>query len=182
MITSCDFQLRPATLADCDSLGDLIAHSARELSRGFYEAAQVEAALRGAFGVDTSLIDDRTYFVAENAGELAGCGGWSRRKTLFGSDHFITRDAALLDPKTEAARIRAFFVHPAWTRKGVGRAILERCETEAADAGFVAFELMATLPGVPFYEACGYRGAAAAHFDLGQGVEIEFLSMKKAVA
>ena len=177
--TAREFSLRPATLSDRDDLGALIAHSARALSRGYYEQAQVAAALRGAFGVDTSLIADGTYFVAETSEILIGCGGWSRRKTMFGGDHFSDRSAALLDPQSDAARIRAFFVHPDWARQGVGRAILERCEMEAGSAGFQSFALMATLPGVPFYRACGYRGSAPAFHKLAPGVEIEFLPMEK---
>ena len=176
------FHLRPATLADCDALRALIAQSAAELSAKYYEPRQVDAALKGAFGVDTSLVRDGTYFVAESARALIGCGGWSRRKTMFGGDQFSARDAALLDPGSEAARIRAFFVHPEWARKGVGRAILERCETEATRAGFASFELMATLPGVPFYLACGYRNRAPVRFNLAPGVEIEFVPMEKSSA
>lgn len=173
------FLLRPATMADQDALRSLIARSARKLSEQYYAPAQVEAALQGAFGVDTNLIEDGTYFAAENAEALIGCGGWSKRKTLFGGDQFTARDATLLDPRTEAARIRAFFVHPDWARKGVGRAILDHCESEAARAGFSSFELVATLPGVPFYEACGYAPGTPAHFELAGGVTIEFLPMTK---
>jgi GNAT superfamily N-acetyltransferase len=174
-----EFTLRPATLGDRDDLRALIAQSALQLSRGYYEQEQIEAALKGAFGVDTSLIEDGTYFVAQTRAMLIGCGGWSRRKTMFGGDQFSARNAALLDPKTDAARIRAFFVHPEWARKGVGRAILDRCESEAARAGFRSFELMATLPGVPFYRAAGYEGNEPARYELAPGVEIEFLPMAK---
>ena len=173
------FSLRLATIADSKALCPLIERSALELSEKYYERRQVEGALKGAFGVDTSLIEDGTYFLAESGSELIGCGGWSRRRTMFGGDKFNARDAALLDPTSDAARIRAFFVHPAWARKGVGRAILERCETEAACAGFTSFEIMATLPGVPFYEACGYCGNELAHFELADGVWIDFLPMTK---
>jgi len=174
-----EVQLRRAGLGDRDALRALIALSAVELSREYYKRPQVDAALEVAFGVDTSLIEDGTYFVAESSSKLIGCGGWSRRKTMFGGDKFNVRNAAFLDPKSEAARIRAFFVHPAWARKGVGRAILKRCEAEAVRAGFASFELMATLPGVPFYQACGYHGDAPAHFDLAEGIGIEFLPMTK---
>jgi len=173
------FDLRPATLAEREELSGLISQSALELSKEYYERGQVEAALRGAFAVDTSLIEDGTYFVAESGTTLIGCGGWSRRKTMFGGDQFSARDAALLDPKSEPARIRAFFIHPAWARKGVGRAILARCEEEAAGEGFTSFELMATLPGVPFYLACGYQERARAHFNLTDAIEIEFVPMTK---
>lgn len=179
MAESAPFILRLAELTDRDALRELIACSALELSEKYYQRRQVEAALQGAFGVDTKLIEDRTYFVAESAGQLVGCGGWSRRKTMFGGDKFSARDAALLDPASEPARIRAFFVHPGWARRGVGRAILERCEAAAKEAGFKSCELMATLSGVPFYEACGYRGTTRAQYDLGHGIEIEFLPMWK---
>lgn len=174
-----EFILRSAFASDENALRDLIAQSARKLSERYYASTQVEAALRGAFGVDTSLIEDGTYFVAENSEALIGCGGWSKRRTLFGGDQFRARDSTALDPTKEAARIRAFFIHPNWARKGIGRAILERCEIEAARAGFNSFELMATLPGVPFYRACGYVGGEPAQFELASGVTIEFLPMTK---
>ena len=165
-------------MSDQEALRELIANSARVLSEKYYEPCQVEAALQGAFGVDTSLIEDGTYFVARSGDDLIGCGGWSRRRTLFGGDRFRVRDAALLNPETGAARIRAFFVHPEWTRRGVARCILERCETEATRAGFTRFELMATRPGLPFYQACGYDAGQSIPFDLA-GVAIEFISMTK---
>ncbi|HJY36706.1 MAG TPA: GNAT family N-acetyltransferase, partial [Steroidobacteraceae bacterium] len=117
----------------------LIARSARELSAGDYTPEQVEGALRGAFGVDTQLILDRTYFVAEADGKLVACGGWSKRRTLFGGDARSGRDAADLDPATDAAKIRAFFVDPAYARRGLGSAILERCESAARACGFRSF-------------------------------------------
>lgn len=177
-----NFSLRKAKLSDRDSLRALIAQSALELSARYYERRQIDAALQGAFGVDTSLIEDGTYFIAETPATLVGCGGWSRRKTRFGGDKFSRRDSALLDPASEPARIRAFFVHPSWARKGVGRAILDRCESEAARAGFRAFELMSTLPGVPFYQACGYTRRALLHFDLTEDVQIDFVPMEKRAA
>ena len=135
----------------------LIPVSVRGLSRGFYSDAQIESAIRHVFGPDTQLIADRTYFVATAGGMLVGCGGWSRRRTLFGGDQMKTADDPLLDPKAEAARIRAFFVHPDWARRGIGGAILEACTSAARAVGFRRVELVATLPGEPFYRALGFE-------------------------
>jgi GNAT superfamily N-acetyltransferase len=157
----------------------LIARSARGLSADDYRPAQVEGALRGAFGVDTQLLADQTYFVAEEQGRLVGCGGWSFRSTLFGGDARAGRDASILDPRTQAAKIRAFFVDPADARRGIGSLLLERCEREARAHGYSAVELMATLPGVKLYAARGYVAAAMVHFDVGQGETIEFIPMRK---
>jgi GNAT superfamily N-acetyltransferase len=172
-------QIRTATLADKPALEQLIARSARELSRGDYSNEQVEGALRGAFGVDTQLIVDGTYFVVELEQKIVGCGGWSRRRTLFGGDARAERDAAELDPNSEAAKIRAFFVDPAFARRGIGRAILEHCEAAARSHGFHRFELMATLPGVRLYQACGYAGDARIQYEVGPGVFIDFVPMTK---
>ena len=134
------------------------------------------------FGVDTTLIDDGTYVVEERDGLLRGCGGWSKRRTLFGGDQFAARDSALLDPAKDAARVRAFFVDPAAARCGIGRAILQHCETAARAAGYRAAELMSTLPGVEFYRACGYTAAEPRVFTVGDGVAIEFVPMRKQLA
>src|SRR5215212_7250715 len=135
-----DYNIRKATPADCERISELIAASARGLSRADYSDAQIEAAIATVFGVDSDLIQDGTYFVAESSGELVGCGGWSRRKTLFGGDQFSTRDASYLNPGSEPAKIRAFFVHPGHARQGIAQAILARCESEAAEYGFDAVE------------------------------------------
>jgi GNAT superfamily N-acetyltransferase len=171
--------LRPATLADVDALQALIAVSARTLSAGDYTPEQVEGALRGAFGVDTQLIRDGTYFVVEERGEIVACGGWSHRRTLFGGDARRERDPASLDPATEAARIRAFFVHPRVARRGLATLILERCEADAWWHGFRRLELMATLPGVRLYAALGYEAEAPIQWQLGDGLSIEFVPMSK---
>lgn len=155
---------------DIPVLEKLIALSVHGLRAPYYSDEQVEAALGSVFGVDRQLISDQTYFVVEHLplsgmaiantadeGEIIGCGGWSKRKTLFGSDHHTSRDDAELDPTTDPARIRAFFVHPAWARRGIARAILNECEAAIRKANFKFVELAATLPGVPFYAACGYR-------------------------
>jgi len=171
--------LRLATRADLPRLSALIARSARGLSAEEYRPEQVDGALRGAFGIDTQLIDDETYFVAEENGEPAGCGGWSFRSTLFGGDARSGRDSSLLDPSTQAAKIRAFFVEPTKARRGVGSALLERCESEARARGFAHAELMATLPGLKLYVARGYVGSEMVRYDLGAGESIEFVPMRK---
>lgn len=174
--------LRRAVLADLPALSGLIAQSARELSRDDYTPEQVAGALSGAFGVDTQLIRDGTYFVVECAGRLAGCGGWSKRRTLFGGDARADRDATELDPAVDPAKIRAFFIHPDFARRGLGSALLERCEGDAIANGFRRFELMATLPGVRLYAARGYLPQPRIRWPVGGGVEIEFVPMSKVVA
>ncbi|HJT66805.1 MAG TPA: GNAT family N-acetyltransferase [Pyrinomonadaceae bacterium] len=174
-----DYSIRPASLADRDAIQRLIAESARGLSREHYNDAQIEAAIATVFGVDTDLIEDGTYFVVESARELIGCGGWSRRRTLFGGDQYASRDASYLDPAAEPAKIRAFFIHPDHARKGVGRALLDRCESEAVAQGFRATELMATLPGVKFYQSCGYVEQGDYEVELVEGVKLELVPMRK---
>jgi GNAT superfamily N-acetyltransferase len=175
------YQLRKATLNDLPILEKLIALSARTLGAQDYTAEQIEAALRGAFGVDTQLILDGTYLVAECEGEVVGCGGWSRRRTLFGGDKSTTRDSGLLDPGAEAAKIRAFFIHPEHARRGIGRALLERCEAEARAHGFSRCELMATLPGARLYAAFGYGAGDPIQYELRPGLTIEFVPMNKSI-
>ncbi len=171
--------LRKGTQADVPMLGELIARSARALSTNDYRPSQVEGALRGAFGIDTQLLEDGTYFVAEDDGVLAGCGGWSFRSTLFGSDARAGRDASVLDPSTQAAKIRAFFIEPSKARRGIGTLLLDRCEREARAHGFSRVELMATLPGVKLYAARGYVGSLPVRYDVGEGESIEFIPMHK---
>lgn len=173
------FMLRAATPDDIPILESLIALSSRALSRDDYTTEQIEAALGTAWGVDTELIADGTYFVVEARGEIVACGGWSRRKTLFGSDARPGRRSELLDPGHDAARIRAFFVRPEWARQGIGRLLLRRCEAEARGAGFRRTELMATHPGKRLYEACGYRAGAAIQYPLSEELTIEFVPMHK---
>ncbi|MDX2170806.1 MAG: GNAT family N-acetyltransferase [Deltaproteobacteria bacterium] len=174
--------LRVATLADVPALQALIAASARGLAAGDYSAAQIEAALGTAWGVDSELIRDGTYFVVEADGEAIACGGWSRRATLFGADAQPGRESALLDPARDAARVRAFFVHPDWARRGIGRLLLAHCEAAASAHGFRHAELMATLPGVRLYRACGYAGDARTTHALPGGLRIEFVPMRKRLA
>ena len=174
-----DYVIRKANLSDREAIERLIVESARKLSLEDYSEQQIEAAILTVFGVDTDLILDETYFVADISGMLIGCGGWSKRKTLFGGDQFTNRDSSELDPKLEAAKIRAFFVHPAYARKGIGRAILSACEREARAYGFRSIELMATLPGLKLYRACGYTEDKRVEYEIKDGVRMEFVRMRK---
>ena len=171
--------VRVATLDDVPHLQNLIEQSARVLARNDYTQVQIEAALKGAWGVDTQLIRDQTYFAVESEGKLIACGGWSRRKTLFGSDARPGREPELLDPKKDPVRIRAFFVHPDFTRKGIGRILLDRCESAAKAEGFNAAELVATLPGVRLYVPCGYTEIERKEYPLDGAIRIEFVKMRK---
>ena len=163
--TATTFALRPARLGDVRELETLIAISARTLLAPWYSPAQVDAAVGSVFAVDTQLIEDGTYFVAARSLTMVGCGGWSRRRTLFGADRGHTSDAAsVLDPACDPARIRAFFVHPACARRGIAAALMRLCEQAAADAGFKTMELVATLAGEPLYAASGF--AAVEHFEI----------------
>ena len=170
--------IRPAVAADIPLLETLIAASARALGRGFYSEAETEAAIAHVFGVDSELVADGSYLVAEHGGSIVGCGGWSRRRTLFGSDRAATRDAGEVDPAVEPARIRAFFVAPSAARGGVGTALLAACEAAARAHGFRRATLMATLPGEPFYARHGYRAEPAIALDLA-GTTIRFVPMIK---
>jgi GNAT superfamily N-acetyltransferase len=175
------WHLRPATPADSAEIQVLIGRSIRALGASDYSSEQIEAALQGAFGLDSQLIADGTYFVVESAGRLLGCGGWSYRRTLFGGDARAGRDAGTLDPSTDAAKIRAFFVDPTAARRGIGSALLDHCEAEARRHGFRRAEMMATLPGVRLYEARGYVPGARVHYPVGPGLSIEFVPMSKSL-
>jgi GNAT superfamily N-acetyltransferase len=180
--------LRQAVLADVPALRALIDASVRGLQAQDYTPAQIEGALATVYGVDTQLIADGTYFVAEIqpqidllAGVLiAGCGGWSKRKTLYGADHCAGREDSLLDPSRDAAKIRAFFIHPDWARRGLGTLILEACETAARAAGFTHFEMGATLTGLPFYRRRGYVAMEPMEVPLPQGGSLPIVRMEKA--
>lgn len=176
-----EFRLRKAALSDQTAIGELIALSVEGLSREDYTERQIELSIKTVFGVDTELIEDGTYFVAETTdGKLAGCGGWSKRKTLYGASRYAeSRDSNLLDPQTEAAKIRAFFIHPDYARRGVGSLILEACEREAKAHGFRAAEMMSTLPGVRLYAARGYAGDERAEIPIGEGESITCVVMRK---
>jgi GNAT superfamily N-acetyltransferase len=172
------FSIRPATVDEIPVLEALVATSARALSKGFYSDAESDAAIKHVFGVDSELVADGTYLVAELGSALAGCGGWSKRSTLFGGDRYEGRTSGLLDPAADAAKIRAFFVGPKFARLGVGSTLLSACEAAARSAGFARTELMATLPGVPFYSARGYVAAPRIELDLC-GVSVAFVPMAK---
>ena len=154
--TEIELTSRLAVPADIAALRALMDAAIGELQRGFLDSAQIEAS-RAVMGIDTQLIDDGTYFVVEAGQDIAGCGGWSRRQTLYGGDHSQGRDAQLLDPAVDAARVRAMYTSPAYARRGVGRLVLSLCEQAAAAEGFSRLELMSTLSGEPLYTAYGFQ-------------------------
>jgi GNAT superfamily N-acetyltransferase len=175
--------LRLAGSADEPALHALIETSVRVLQKNDYTREQIDGALGTLLGLDTQLVTDGTYFVAEAracARIIVGCGGWSHRKTLFGSDHAPVREPNFLDPATEAAKIRAFFIHPDWTRRGLGSKILEACESAARAAGFSRFEMGATLTGVPLYLARGYHIVERIEVPLRNGAALPIVRMAKA--
>lgn len=178
------FRMRRALPADVPALHALIASSVRGLQAQDYSPEQIEGALGTVFGVDTQLIADGTYFVVEVTGagrqpRIVGCGGWSGRKTLFGSDKGSGREDSLLDPQRDNARIRAFFVHPDWARRGIGAHILEACENAAVTAGFRGFEMGATLSGQRLYAARGYRVVERIAVTLANGASMPVIRMAK---
>ncbi|HEY6233113.1 MAG TPA: GNAT family N-acetyltransferase [Pyrinomonadaceae bacterium] len=175
-----NLKLRLATMADIPALEKLIRESVANLSAEFYTVAQIQSALSDIFGVDTQLIFDGTYFIAEINEKLAGSGGWSKRKTLFGGDQFKSSQTdTLLDPRCEAARLRAFYVHPECSRRGVGSRILTECENAARAAGFKRIELVATLPGERLYSARGYTRAEALGLPMANGESLPAFLMAK---
>jgi GNAT superfamily N-acetyltransferase len=161
------------------ALEALIAASVRGLSIGYYSPEQIESALIHVFGVDSQLIADGTYFVAELDGQIVGCGGWSKRKTLFGGDQTKSGEDNLLDPNTDAGRIRAFFIHPDFARRGIGKQLIEACETAAQEAGFRRLEMGATLPGEPMYRAVGYEVIERFDLPFPDGVVLPLVRMGK---
>jgi GNAT superfamily N-acetyltransferase len=176
-----ELSLRHATTKDVPRLETLISESVRALSVGYYGAEQVESALRFIFGVDTQLIADRTYYVIEGSAGLAACGGWSKRQTLYGGDRHKSERDPLLDPRTSPARIRAFFVHPAWARRGLARHLYVACRNAAEAAGFTAFELGATLPGVPLYTRLGFEPIERIDVAMPDGVELPIVLMRRGI-
>lgn len=168
-------------MADVPALHLLIEASVRTLQAADYSPHQLEGALGSVFGVDSQLIADQTYFLVETSSFPAplACGGWSFRQTLFGSDRDAGRDDRLLNPAVDAARIRAFFVHPAWTRRGLASLMLTAAESAASAAGFRDFELGATLTGIPFYLACGYQPIAEQLVGLPNGAQLPIMKMQK---
>ena len=174
------FRSRLATPEDLPALRELIHVSIRDLVSQFLDSARVEASFE-IMGIDTQLIDDGTYFVVEAGDRIAGCGGWSRRATLFGPDRLAGRDARLLDANTEPARIRAMYTHPDFARRGVGRFVLSLCEAAAAREGFRALEMMATAPGEPLYLASGYSVVERVEIPTSKGVGVPCARMSKAL-
>ncbi len=176
------FSIRIAQEADVAVLRLLIDASVRGLQTSDYSPAQIEAALQKVFGVDSQLIADGTYLLAETSqSEIVGCGGWSKRKTLYGGDVWAAREDSLLDPAKDAAKIRAFFIHPHWVRRGVGTLILEACENAAITAGFSRFEMGATLTGVPLYRARGYTAIENLEVPIGAGLTLPIVRMEKRI-
>lgn len=194
MPTTAKIHLRPAVPEDVPALRELIAASVRGLQTEDYTPAQIEGALTTVFGVDSQLIADGTYLVAEAppaemegkpgttaARMIVGCGGWSKRKTLYGSDHWTGREDTLLNPAQEAAKIRAFFIHPAWARRGIGSMILEACEAAARAAGFTRYEMGATLTGAKLFGAKGYLAVKPISIPLANGETLPVIHMEKRV-
>jgi GNAT superfamily N-acetyltransferase len=179
-----NFTIRKAAPGDQPAIEKLIEESVRGLARDDYDSRQIELSIQTVFGVDTELIADGTYYVAETEkGELAGCGGWSRRRTLYGASVYArSRDSEMLDPATDAAKIRAFFIHPNFARRGVGSMILETCEREAGAQGFKSCEMMATLPGVKLYAVRGYSGDERIKVPVGENIDIVCIKMRKYLA
>lgn len=184
-MTDGQFKIRQANARDLSELRALIEQSVRGLQHNDYSPAQIEGALGHALGLDTQLVEDGTYFAAvplSNPDVIVGCGGWSYRKTLFGSDHGPNREMALLDPATEPAKIRAIFVHPDWARKGLGSLILKHCEDAAQRAGFRSLEMGSTLTGVPLYSLKGYERRESVFIPLPNGEVLPIIHMVKSLS
>jgi GNAT superfamily N-acetyltransferase len=173
------FTIRLATIEDVPILEELIRESVRVLQAPDYTVEQRETALRMVYGVDTQLIHDRTFFAAQAENQIVACGGWSRRKTLYGGDHHAGREDGLLNPAIDPARIRAFFVRPGWERRGLGGTILQVSEAAAIAEGFRRFRLGSTLTGVPFYRSQGYVECERVDAPLANGVILEVVRMEK---
>ncbi|MGA7157511.1 MAG: GNAT family N-acetyltransferase [Acidobacteriaceae bacterium] len=171
--------IRCATEADVPALDALIEASVRGLQANDYTQAEIEGALGHALGLDSQLIKDRTYFIAEVGGEMVASGGWSYRATLFGSDGLPMREPGCLDPKKDAAKIRAIFVHPGWARRGLGSLMLEYCERQAQAAGFTRLEMGSTLTGAPLYRLRGYKDDERIAIPLPNGEALPVIRMSK---
>ena len=180
-----NLHIRKAAPDDVPRLHEIIEASVRGLQAGDYSPVQIEGALQSVYGVDSQLIADGTYFAAEVAEAskplIVACGGWSRHKTLYGGDQYARREDSLLDPARDAAKIRAFFVHPQWARQGIGSLILEACENAVREAGFTRLEMGATLSGVPFYRAKGYVELEKQEVPLSNGETLPIVRMRKEV-
>jgi len=173
--------LRNATPSDLQALNALIDASVRGLSVGYYSPEQIESSLRFVFGADTQDIADQTYFVIEEQGTIVAAGGWSRRATLYGGDQLKEGADPLLDPGRDPARIRAFFVHPQWTRRGLARQLFDACASAARAHGFTHLELAATLPGIPLYEALGFVPIEPVNHTMPDGVVLPVVRMRLAL-
>jgi GNAT superfamily N-acetyltransferase len=170
---------RLATMADVPEMEKLLESSVARLSTGYYTTEQITSSLQYIFGIDTQLIRDQTYYIYERDGQIAACGGWSRRNTLYGGDQYKNTEDPLLDPAENSARIRAFFVNPNYARQGIGRQMILKCEEAAKQEGFSSFELGSTLPGVPLYRAMGYRELERHDITLPDGVLFAVIKMVK---
>jgi GNAT superfamily N-acetyltransferase len=179
--TGIDWRPRPARADDLPALEALIPLSVRTLQAPYYSPAQMEAALGPVFGVDHQLIRDGTYFVVEQEGTIVGCGGWSRRRSLYGGDSGRAGEDGLLDPQRDAARVRAFFVHPAWARRGIGRSIMATCEEAIEQSGFRTVDIVATLAGEPLYAAFGYAVVERYGIALAGGLSLPAVRMTKRI-
>ena len=178
-MTTSYWPLRLATEADAPELEVLIALSVRKLQEGYYSEAQREAAIGTVFGVDHQLIRDGTYFVAEENGRIVGCGGWSRRRKLCGSSTIMEGEADALDPRIDAARVRAFFVHPDYARRGIGRSIMAACEEAIVATGFKDVVIVATLAGEALYASFGYVAVERYEMPMGSGLTLPVVRMTK---
>jgi GNAT superfamily N-acetyltransferase len=176
-----EFISRLATLEDVATLQNLIASSVRGLSINYYTEEQIESSIKHIFGIDTQLIEDGTYYVIQSGDIIVACGGWSKRNTLYGGDQFKEVADPLLDPAIDAARIRAFFVHPDWARQGLGRKMIVLCEETAKQFGFKSFELGSTLPGEPLYSAMGYHPTERVDVLLADSTYLPIIKMTKTV-
>ena len=174
------FSIRQATLHDVPKLNLLVQLSIRQLGGKFYSPEQVESSLKYLFGIDSQVVADGTYYAVEVQSQIVACGGWSRRRTPFGGDQANTiQNSELRDPKVDPAVIRAFYVHPKWTRKGIGKELLEHCEAQAMSEGFLWFELTSTLSGYPLYSRFGYQETAKVEMTLPNKVSIPGMKMEK---
>jgi GNAT superfamily N-acetyltransferase len=173
--------IRTAVLADVEAIEVLIAASVHGLQAGDYSQEQREGALGTVFGADRQMISDGTYYAVEEEGRMVACGGWSRRHTPFGGDRSPRKDDRFLYPATDAARIRAFFVHPDFARRGLGTLLLNTCEDAARAAGFTRAELTSTLTGIPLYEVRGFVAKERLELPLGNGATLPVVRMEKSL-
>jgi len=171
--------LRPAVESDVPAIEALIPLSVRALQSPYYSQAQMDAALGPVFGVDRQLVRDGTYFVVEQERTIIGCGGWSRRRSLYGGDSGRAGEDELLDPRRDAARVRAFFVHPSWARRGIGRSIMIACEQAIITADFQAVEIVATLAGEPLYASFGYTVVKRYDIPMPGGLNLPVVQMAR---